>query len=284
MGIKSLLKKVSGIILVPTMAFGVMGCVGKNNEDAIKTAQEKLADITSMSYDMTMNMEMSAEGQSMKMSTTATVDQIVDPLQMKMDMIMDMGELGATQALAYIVSENDQYVEYIGMDFGDGNMEWQKMELGNLEDQIAQYDGKASSDLYLSSAENFKEKGKETINGSEATRYDGVIPEGDINKVMEASGALSQFSALGINEEDLEAMVKDLGKMAISIWIDNESSYPVKYEIDMTDIMQSLMSNMMKTMGGEEMELTIDKMFLSMTLSNFNGVEKIEIPEEAKGL
>lgn len=37
-------------------------------------------------------------------------------------------------------------------------------------------------------------------------------------------------------------MLTDLGDLPISVWVEKESNLPVKYEMDMTAIMQSIMT------------------------------------------
>lgn len=54
--------------------------------------------------------------------------------------------------------------------------------------------------------------------------------------------------------------------------------------MDMTAIMDGLMGKILETAGGEEAGLTmsIPKMTISMTCSNFNSATDFTIPEEAK--
>ena len=282
------MKKFAIVLLAMAMLVSLCACGSGQDANAtpaevIKAAQEKMAEVTSMSYDMIMDMEMGIAEQSFVMNTTATADQIVEPLQMKMEMSMNMGELGTTATTMYIAQEDGKFMCYMGMDDGTGNMIWQKQEMTDVDEIMAQYDGKESMDVYISSAEGFVENGSEEINGEEATRYDGTISKDAMNEALETSGALSQFSSLGLSEDALASMINDLGEMPISIWIGTDSGLPVKYDMDMTTVMQNLMTNMMDSMGGSaDMELTISKMTISMTLRNFNGVEAIEIPAEAQ--
>ena len=60
---------------------------------------------------------------------------------------------------------------YTGGDFG-GEMSWFKQTPGDLA-AVAQYDAKENFELYLKSAESFKENGSETTNGIKTVRYDG---------------------------------------------------------------------------------------------------------------
>ena len=82
----------------------------------------------------------------------------------------------------------------------------------------------------------------------------------------------------------MKDMLSGLGDIAVTMWIDEESLYPVRYDMDMTAIMDGLMGKILETAGGEEAGLTmsIPKMTISMTCSNFNSATDFTIPEEAK--
>lgn len=287
---KTWTRRATAAILALAMAAGLTACGGKDAggstagqsiEDILKTAQANMAEIKSMSYDMVMSMEMAANDQKLSISTNGKVDQIIDPVSMKMDMNVDMGELGNMNTIMYIAQDGDKYTLYTGIDAGDGNLTWQKQEVADIS-SLQQMDARETFDLYLTSAESFQENGTETIAGAEATRYDGTISEEDLSKVLEASGVMNQFASLGISGEKLDTMLTDLGDLPISLWISKADQIPVKYEMDMSAIMQSLMSKMMDSMGaGEDDKLEVSNVLVSMTVSNVNGLNSIEIPAEA---
>lgn len=276
---KKLFKKAVAAVLAMTMVFSLTGC-SANEKNAAKIMEEAakcMEDVSSLSYDMTMNMDISSDGQNMAIATTGKADCIVDPMLMKMDMTMDMGEAGSMASQMYMSEQDGKYVIYSGVDV-DGKKTWQKQEMENAN-ALKQYNAKASFELYLKSANSFKENGTETINDSEATRYDGIITGDTLNEVIESSGMLDQLSTLGVSSENMGDMLKDIGDLNISIWIDKESSMPVKYEMDMTSMMQSILN---KAVADQDKapEINISKSVMSMTISNINGVESFEIPQE----
>ena len=79
-------------------------------------------------------------------------------------------------------------------------------------------------------------------------------------------------------------MLDGLGEMTEYVWIDEATLYPVKYEVDMTDIMDALMVNLVEAMGeqAQGMSINIPKMKMTMECSNFNNATDFTIPEEAK--
>lgn len=275
-------KKLGIAALALTATISLTACTGQSAEDIMKTAQEKLNEIKSMSYEMKMDMDMAAEGETLKMTMTGNADCIVEPMAMQMDMTMDMGELGSMPMKMYAQDKDGSYVIYSGMDVGTGTMTWTSQTLGSMED-LMQYDAQASMDLYISSADSFKENGTESINGAETVRYDGIISQEAMNEVMTASGVMKQFSALGMDTSEITEMLANLGDLPISIWVEKESGLPVQYTMDMTTMMQTMMEKALASEAaeGEDATVTVNKVLISMTMSNFNGVEKIVIPEEA---
>ena len=97
---------------------------------------------------------------------------------------------------------------YTGSDFG-GEMSWFKQTPGDLA-AVAQYDAKENFELYLKSAESFKENGSETTNGIKTVRYDGIISEDALKDVMNSTGVLSQPNSVGVSvpQEVLDSAVE----------------------------------------------------------------------------
>lgn len=276
---KMLTKTLAGAVVL-ALSLALCACGGSSSpEDALTRAQAAFADVKSMHYTIDMDMGFSADGESMEMNTTAEADCIVDPIMMDMDMTMDMMGLFDMDLKMYVVQDGSSYTMYTGMDNGDGTMSWSKDTLDDLGD-IAQYNGKASMDIYLENGSNFKEIGAEDVDGVSAVRYDGIISQDSLKSVMDTSGVLEQYESLGL--EGMEDLLDEMGDLPVSIWLDPDSDLPVKYEMDMTQMMQ----NMMNKLLAEEEEtadigFTVDKCVISMVCSDYNTVSNIEIPEEA---
>ena len=60
----------------------------------------------------------------------------------------------------------------------------------------------------------------------------------------------------------------------------------MKYEIDMTQMMQKIMDESLKAMGAESssLQMKIEKTSITMVCSDFNAIAEIEIPAEALGV
>jgi len=258
------------------------GSEEKTAEDVLTQAQEKMKDVKSMAAKMVMHMDMkmSAEGeeQTMQMVSNADMSCLYDPVRMKIDMDIDMGELGSTKQNIYAeAAEDGTITEYIG----DGT-NWQKVNI-QLED-LGQYDAAKNMQNYLDSSFNFKLDGTEQVDGADAYKLSGVMTGEKIKEAMVASGALNYLTSLGMDASQTDTMLDGLGDIPLTFWIDAESSYPVKYDIDMSAVMNTLMSKMMESMDeqAQGMSIEIHKMTMEMTCSDYNEVEEFTIPEDAK--
>lgn len=284
--------KLISLAMVIVMMFSMAACGGGNGggeggetpqestaptpEEVVKAAENNMREATSIESNMTMDMAMTSDGQTVNMKTNMDMISFTDPMKLKMDMTMDMGEqLGGTQTIQFYADETDGAMTmYMNM---MGN--WYKQNVP--EEQLAQYDTKENLSTYLDSSTGFTEAGTEQVNGEDATKYDGVITGSQMNEVLKASGALDDLEPmLAGTDLDAATIYEDLPDIKMSIWI-NAEQYPVKYEMDMTDMMQGLMSKVMTTAQAEQ-EITVDAMKISMTNKNFNNAADFEIPEEAK--
>lgn len=285
--------KLISLTMVVIMMFSVAACGGGNGgneggevsqqqstaptpEEIVKAAEEKMQEATSVESNMTMDMVMTSQGQTVNMKTNMDMISFTDPMKLKMDMTIDMGEqLGGTQMMQFYADETDgnmtMYMNMMGS--------WYKQNVP--EEQLAQYDTKENLSTYLDNSTGFTEAGTEQVNGEDATKYDGVITGSQMNEVLKASGALDDLEPmLAGTDLDASTIYEDLPDITMSIWV-NAEQYPVKYEMDMTAMMQGLMDKVMAT-AQQEQALTVDAMKISMTNKNFNNAADFEIPEEAK--
>jgi len=282
-------KKVIGVVMAMLMLFSMAACGSKGEgtpteggkatpEEAVKAAQAKMQEVKSLESEMIMDMAMSSGEQNLKMKTNANMVTFEDPMKLKMTMIMDVGEeLGGIQKMEMYADEVDGNTT-LYMNMMDT---WYKQSIP--AEQLSEYDTQESMDTYLDGSSALKEVGTEQVNGADATRYDGIISGDALKETMETSGALENLRPM-LESANMQAeeIYKDLKDISVSIWIDTEG-YPVKCEMDMTDMMQSLMTKVMEASGAtEEQNINVDTMKVSITSKNFNNATDFEIPEEAK--
>lgn len=259
---------------------------GQDKPDAVEalaTAQKNIDTIKSLNAKMVMemDMDMEADGESQSFQTVTNMDMacFYDPVKLKMDMTMDAGEAGTSSMEIYAeADENGKYTMYM---YDGANWQTQTVELAAVE----QYDAANNMAGYMQDSYNFKEAGTEQVDGVTAYKYTGAITGGDMKEAILSSGALNSLSSLGIDSTQIESMMDGLSEIPITLWVDETGLYPLKYELDMTAVMDTLISNMLQTMGDQSSgySMNISKMKISMTCSDFNAATEFSIPEEAKG-
>lgn len=272
-------RRAAALALGGLLALSVTACGGTTNKndsaDKIQAALSKLNAVKSMDATMFMEMDMSAMGQSIETDTTMNMSCFNDPMKLKADMTMSMGSLGAVSMSIYAQQDGEQYTTYL---YDGTSWTVQTMNMGDLQ----QYDAQQSMDLYLESGADYAYEGTEEINGATADKYSGVIRGDAMEEVMKTSGATSSLeSSLG-GSVDLSDLYSDLGDMPITVWIDQETGYPVRYYMDMTDVMHSVMTKMLSSMGVDGGDsITVGKMEITMDCFNFDNAAEFEIPAEA---
>ena len=125
--------------------------------------------------------------------------------------------------------------------------------------------------------------GTETGDGVEATRYDGVITKEHLQEVLKNTGVLDDLGdAMDLKKslEDAAENTAGLGDIPISIWIDKAAMLPVRYEMDMTEMMQKLMAQALSAVSAEYP--MVSQVKVSMTIGGIDTVEAITIPDEAR--
>lgn len=281
---KRLLATAAALVL----ALSAAGCGGGSTgggeqaadaESLVKKAQETMAGVNSMKSDMTMEMAMSAGEESMEMTTQASVVTMEEPLKMQMDISATMGE-ETVQDLQMFVSEADGQI----MSYMNVSGQWYAVPTDAAE--LEQYNAEEEMSLYLDNISSFSVAGEEDVNGAKATKITGVIAGDAMKEAVESSGALDSISGMGVSAEEVEAMYDELGDLPVSLWIDADG-YVVKYELDMSVMMQTIMDKAMAAVAeqagenAEDVTIEISKMLITMVCSDFNAVEDIEIPAEA---
>lgn len=273
-------KKIFAGFLAGAMALTMAGCGGTTSGDTsdgstgvealLQKANETMADVTSMSSQMDMVMDMALEDETFSTATTATIEGFYDPVKMKMDMSMTINGEELQSYSMYVVQDGETVTSYMNM---AGAWYAQPMDMSS----ISQYDAQENMSLYLENLQTFSEAGTEEINGQSATIIEGVLTGDSMKEAIASSGIESMSGELGMTEEEMDSLFESLGDMPVKLWI-TDDGYVVKYELDMTEMMAGLMGSMSTEETGG---ITFTKTMVTMTCDNFNAVEDFEIPAEA---
>ena len=137
--------------------------------------------------------------------------------------------------------------------------------------------------LYLSNLADFSATATEKINDTEATKIEGTLKKDVLQKVLAESGMTETAAAMGVTEEQLAALTESVKSLPLTLWIDADG-YVLKYEMNLTEVMQKIMDKAMEAAGSTDASsaVKVEKTSISMVCSQFNAVKEITIPEEAK--
>ncbi len=257
---------------------------------AVVNALKKLDDLSSMHMDMTMLMDMSLQiayqGMTMSMPIQMTMDYLMDvqkdPYMSKMDLKMDMnmpsyGQQQTNTALVYMDMTGDKPVGYSSTDGGvTWTFETEDMEKVQPQESIAVLKG---------NVKDFEKTGTDTVDGKAVTVYSGKLDGKYAQEIMATTGMEELLSELDVNDPTGGSTA--LGDILVTVYVDDETGYPVYYAMDMTDMMKDILAAAMKKAMGmgdmEDMEFTLDVPAIKTecTLSQFDSVAPIEIPEAA---
>lgn len=282
------MKKRGKICLVALLALALLlsltGCGGPETpEKVMEKAEENLEKIDSMSFEIGMTMGLSAMGESLDMAITMDGAATKDPEIAYTNLSLDMGTLGSMEMEMYMETEGDTVTTYTG---SDGS--WTK-ETGSADEMDLGNDASENMAAYLSLASTMTENGVETIDGVEATRYDGAITEENLQDAIDSLGIMGELgSELGLDAEavaEAEESLSGIGDIPVSIWIDKEKMLPLRYEMDMTAVMQQIVENAMEgalDTAESGSLISVSEMRVTIALGDFDSVGEIVIPEEAK--
>lgn len=248
----------------------------KTPEEIITAVVKNISDVKSISYDMNMDMAVgSGDTSSMNITTKMDVDMICKPMQFQGNLSMDMGILGNQSMKIYAESADDEFNTYFSSDDGAS---WMMQTMS--KESFAQFDSSESLKLYLDVLKNVTEAGTETINGVETTKFDCSISNEDLVNTLKESGALSQLTMLGLDEDSLEQLYTSMGDLPFTIWVDTEKYLPVRYQFDMGAALQQIMQSMQESDNSSALldSFSITKYTIDMTITGIDNIETIERP------
>ena len=257
-------------------------------DTGLAEANEKLKAVQSFHMDVEMNMDMDMVIAVADMKQSIPVDMglllgadvVQDPLLLRAEMtISAVGE--TTYGLIYGAKDGEHTAIYISLDKGAA---WQKRT--DPEGKGMLY---APSDVLnelMHEGIQMHPSGTMDVNGKPATVYMGKIDGHWIQEIFDSTGAFGEMSE-AVDMDLPEDALKDMADMDMAVMIDEETGLPVRYTIDMTAAMNSLMAVILQeSLGAEDLEgmaftMDVSTAVLNVTLSRFDSIDPIVIPEAA---
>ena len=222
------MRKILSAVLALALILSFSGCnsAGKQltPEEVIKTALQNLLNIKSVSYEFNVDTEFSVVGQTVATNTKTTADATLNPMNMKLNMVVSVGSYDATNLEMYALQEENGLTLYTCAD----GKNWMKQE-GITADQIAQYNMMDAISLYLSTVSNLQDTGHEQIGDFDTVKYEGTLSSDAFSEVLKVSGMQEQLESLGVDADTAAGFYEELGELPITLWIHPSTFMPVSY-------------------------------------------------------
>ena len=263
-----------------------------------KEANEKSYDWKNYDVKATVNMSMDIPdetGSSQQMSMSMNMDMTIFMNPIKMKMKAEMPILNEQPIMEmYMTVDEAGYNTYMGMNDGAGGLSWMKQ---TVEDDML-------IDLMKNDEETIKKNKELTEKYTKDVKYFGKYADaagrtllrlqytmsGDIYKEMFDEYLESAPEPANEQEAMTVEMIKNIananmGDLTYIIYIDEATGEMVKMEMDLGEMVVSMMSGMTEILGEMPAEamtmLNSLKATMVMEILNINNAKDFEIPEEA---
>lgn len=257
------------------LLLSLCACGGASPEQRLAAAAERLERAGSLSYAVDMDMRLGAEGRSRETKLASRVSVSSEPAAVYYESVTAVDDAYFSEYTVCAVPAGERYCAYINL-----NGEWARQELS--AEELASYDLRSNIGLWTSGLSSVTVGGSELIDGRRATRYDCVVgPEG-VDAIMAGSGAYAALPVLGLSRERATEVLSGLGELSYSVWIDDRLGLPLRYDIDMTDIMDQFLQNIAPA-ALSDVAVSVERLTVCLSLSDYDAVEPIELPPEALG-
>ena len=240
-----------------------------------------------MDMDVTieMNMDVSYSGQKMSVPVSILMrleaDEQKNPIRVRGQMRMDANTMGNAQqqnALLYAEQVDGVITAYASADDG---VSW----TANQTDAPT-LDPVQMVSVIVDHSRDFHATGKELVDGNETLVYVGKLDGSFIQQATNiiGSGAVSDLVGEDMTAENLN----NLGDIDVAMYIDTKTRLPLRYTMDMSELMKNLMGTALQSLAGTqiqegyEMNVVIHTAKMECYLKDFNAVSPIEIPEAAR--
>ncbi len=272
------------------------GCSQFQNQMAKTTSKMAKLDNFRVETEILLETTTTIGGQKLTGSASVTGDMDVqtDPLLVRTDMQLEA--LGSRFPLQFYISKDYATIEFY--DYSqDRPIESSTITLVTArKPKITQ-----ALKLLIRCGDYFDDPVSDEVNGRTVKRYDGLLPdeyveaalillnlkEADGNENEDAEERLTaeeKLTALREREEAGEAEAEDVAGLPAAIWVDEENMI-VQVSVDISSFAQEIMDNLLALadeeydLDGLVLDMEIRKMEATLTLSDFNSLETMKIPE-----
>lgn len=280
------MKKGIAVLLAALMLASVwlVGCGERNPDELWAAAKENIVTTKSARLHMTMDMAFDLQGETTSMTMKMEEACTQDPLSAEVTMTMDMGSLGKMDTTMYLVQEGKEYVSYTkvsGGILGGEDVGWSQSTIDVTD--LKQYNAMDNAKLYLDVLNSFQSAGKEAIGSYNTIRYDGKVTGQDISKMLDTLGDNVSSMLSTADASTMADLFSQLDGIPMSVWIDQKTALPVRYEMDLSGMVNQLMRTMinaLSSLSSEAVDFQVSKARVTVECSDYNAVAPITVPQE----
>ncbi len=278
-------KRLIALVCVLMMLLSLAACGGEPTPppDPLATAMENLKTVENLQAEAKMDMTMTVNGETVDTKTSMDIRYFFEPLHMMIG--MDMSAAGENMAMNMYYEQREDgieiYVEdaenwYYGGKIAMEDADTLEAYGYNPEELMGDY--------------TYTADGTEEVDGVTLYKYTCELTGEAMQEAMNSSGAMSSMGDTGMSEEDMEEMLKSLDgtSIKVSVWISEANMLPVRYEMDMTEVMNALMTKIVEVsvqsagVSADELgiEMSVSKVVATVRFFNYNNAEDFEVPAD----
>ena len=271
-------KRLLCLLLALAMLMSLSACGLGSAITAAKVARA-MSKLESVSGDMELELELSAYSLKIPATLSAPVDFIISPFALHADTQIEISGQSVPVLKIYAEKADKKLNLYLGATANSllGSKEVWTASQSTLKDS-PKFGVKTILAIYSALVDSFSEAGTEKLGRYNTVRYEGVLPEALVEKFFEGSGGMT-VSDVKFSESELIDAFSDT---PVSFWLDSDTHCIVKLEMDLSRSADILFLGILSQALGTELDAGIDKAVMSFTVSSFDTVDEIVIPQEAK--
>ncbi len=266
-------KRLLCLLLVLVMLLSLSGC-GLGSAITAAKAARAMSKLKSISGELLLDLELSAYGVEIPAKLSSPVDIVTEPFTMQADSQLELMGSSIPAFKAFMEKDGSYLKLYLGV--GTAGAELWTAQQTQLKSQ-KKLSVSTIMGVYAALSDSFAEAGLESVGDYKATRYNGILSEKLVSRFFKGSGGLT-VSGVEFTEEQL---IEAFADTPVSFWLDNDSYCLVKLQVELSRSADMLFLGLISDALGMELEAGVDKAVLSFTVSDFDSVEKIIIPDEA---
>ena len=252
---------------------------GKTAQEIVEESFNKLYDLNNYEMDLTTNVKMITDGETMDMSMSGQAVVFQNPMKMKMFLNAAIpGVEEEMQLEQYMIQEEQVITMYQNI-----NDQWFKTVIDDpAMAEMMQMDPKENLKLFMDNLVSAEITGQEKVGEKDTVKIDLIASADIFDEVLQDVAGES----LGLGSDLIASeFFSKIGDMKYTVWIDKVTLDTVKCYMDLTENMKNLGAALGDDSSTpEELTGVFKNMEISLgyTIYNQNKAADFSIPEEAK--